>query len=416
MGGYFATVNKQAIGREKLTQINHEGVFFPVSACSIPMLSGRLLLPFLQLLKAKQVTFMSATIPENFSIFIKDLAMALLSEPVKTFAIEEIPFKFNVTCLKTNERLSLDKQAKIVKELSKKNPDENIFVCTARKSESEPLYGELRLLGDVALYYRKDWNKTEESRFENIETEKKQTQEATIRKIVTYSRSAITRGANFPKVCIAMIDCNQFIPQASLDNIRPGISKEEIASLMTKEIKENLTQIVGRFFRSELQRTKETQIDKRQIVIFLHGLPDEVQTFTFDERLLAEYKEYRNESFLSLLPKYETVSVIDAIETARKGLPVPDRKKIDHDNIFKKAMEKGIDSITQDYRFLLSQDDLAEIKKARQEEKDNAKGIDERLRELKIQGKTWTDVYRTLHIDRFNKIEQSRLKSLYKRL
>jgi len=318
--------------------------------------------------------------------------------------------------LKSNKRLSLDKQAKIVKNISKKMPYENIFLCTASQSESEPLYNELRLLGDVALYYRRDWNKTEESRFENIETEKTQNQEALIRKIITYSRSAITRGANFPKVCLAIIDCNQFIPKAALDDIRPGLSESEINALMTKEIKENLTQIVGRFFRSELQRTKETQIDARQIVILLHGLPDDVQDFTFDEKLLAEYKEYRNESFFSLLPKYEVESIVFAIQKAREGLLIPDRKTIDHDNIFKKAMEKGLETVTQDYRFLLTPDDLAKIKRAKQEEKDNAKSIDDKLKELKNQGKTWTDAYHILHLARISKIEKSRLKSLWKRI
>lgn len=403
------------LDRQELVCLDEAGIKFPTQACAIPFLSGRNLLPFFQLLSAKGLTLMSATVPNGLVALVSDIAKQKLQEDVKEFSIDEIPFKFNLTFLKTSKRFSLDKQAQIVKGL----PDEYIFCCTSRKSEAEPLYSELRRLGDVALYFRRDWESVEEIKNEGLEIEKAQNQGAVIKKIITYSRSAITRGANFPKVCIAIIDCNQFVPLAALDQINPLLSEQEIRVMMVREIRENLTQILGRFFRSEMQRESgKTLIDQRQIVVLLHGLPEAVQDFSIDERLLASCAEYKSDAFLSAIPRLEIDSVIEAIQLSRQGKQVPDRKKIDHDYIFQKALEKGLENIDSSERALLSPDDLPKLNKAREESREKAKaeGIENKLKAMKDSGLQWFKAYKKLNLDRFSKIEQSRLKALYKKI
>jgi hypothetical protein len=414
----FATVKSQdeirLLDRKEIEKLDETGISYPVQACSVPFLSGRSLLHLFQLLKAKQLTFMSATIPGGLIAKVKDLA----ENEIKIFHIEEIPFVFDLTFLKTAKRLSLEKQAKVVEGL----PNENIFVCTARKSEAEPLYEKLRRLGDVALFFRKDWEQVEESRqggLAGLEVSKGQLLNAEIKKIITYSRSAITRGANFPKVCFAMIDCNQFLPLSALDKINKLLTKEEIKMLLIAEIRENLTQILGRFLRSEIKREAgKTIADKRKIVVLLHGLPEAVQDFSIDEKLLASCIEYKNNSFLSVIPRLEIESILEAVRLSRQGLPFADRKEKDHNFVFQKAIEKGLDGIDSGERCLLSPDDLSKLAKAREKAKEKAKddNIEGKLKALKLEGKSWTCVYRALNVGRFSKIEKSRLKSLWKKL
>lgn len=398
------------IDRKNLSIIEEmTGIKFTIQSCSIPLLAGRSLLPFLQLMKAKKLIMMSATIPDGLLSFLDEISKELSQEKFKKFVIDEIPFKFNITCLKTNKRLSLDRQAKIIRKIE----NEKVFLCTARQYETDAIYEDLRLLKGVALYYRKDW-------IQNGEDAKEISKNEPIKIIITYARSAITKGSNFPEICIAIIDCNQFIPYCAINKINPLLTQEEIKNLITQEIKENLAQIAGRFLRSTLQRESgKTLIDNRNIVLLLHGLPDSVQDFSIDERLLNSYREYNNEQFLSSLPRYEIESCIDALTMARQGLDIPNRKQKDHDNILQKAIEKGLDSIHSDDRFLLSQEDMAKINHARQETKEKEKSkesIDSRLKELKSQGKTWNQAYDKLHLERVSKIEKSRLKSLWKNI
>lgn len=117
-------------------------------------------------------------------------------------------------------------------------------------------------------------------------------------------------------------------------------------------------------------------------------------------------------------PRLEIDSVIEAIQLSRQGKQVPDRKKIDHDYIFQKALEKGLENIDSSERALLSPDDLPKLNKAREESREKAKaeGIENKLKAMKDSGLQWFKAYKKLNLDRFSKIEQSRLKALYKKI
>jgi len=377
----------------------------PIQACFIPFLSGRNLLPFLQLLQAKVLMFMSATVPDGMRIFLQNLAQKF-HEEVKEFEVTETPYKFHVTCLKMAKKLSLDKQAQFIKAFSK----EHLFVATARESEVDAIYKSVRRLGNVAVFKHKDyfWESEQTSQIKGVKNV-----------ILTYVRSAICKGMNFPEIVIVLIDCNQFLPKIALDELNPLMSKEEIIAKMIREISENIKQIVGRFFRSLLTRMPgATVIDTRQIVIGLHGLPEELQEFSIDEKLLASYQEYRNDQFLSSLPRFEMQSLIEAIKLARERQSIPDRKKIDHDLVLEKAIVEGMNSIHSEERSLLTLEDLRAIKeeKEKREKQGKEESIEARLRKLKAEGKGWNDASRALNIHRLSKLEKSRLKYLWKKL
>lgn len=269
---------------------------------------------------------------------------------------------------------------------------------------------------EVFLFFRKDWEQSESRKWE---TSKQKDKDKTITIVVTYSRSAITRGANFPDVCFASIDCNQFLPTLAVDGITEDSTKEEIKAKILFELQENLTQIVGRFLRTTQERIPgKTIVDNRNIVLLLHGLPEEMQDFSIDSRLLHFTKEYRNASFLSSLPSLEVPSIVEAVSLSRLGQDIPDREETDNQIIFQKALEKGLEGLDSDSRLLLSSDDLAKLEKIKKEssEKKRQENIEDKLNALKLDGLTWSQVYKKLNLDRFGKKEISDLKYLYKNL
>jgi len=123
---------------------------------------------------------------------------------------------------------------------------------------------------------------------------------------------------------------------------------------------------------------------------------------------------------IAVLPIYDCklLQLVKAIELARSGEKIPDRKKIDHDYVLTLAIEKGLENIDAKERALLTQDDRMKLKKASDEAKETkkAENIENKLKALKQEGKTWNQASHILNIARLSKIERIRLKSLWKKI
>ena len=228
---------------------------------------------------------------------------------------------------------------------------------------------------------------------------------------VTYGRSAITKGVDMPTITFVVVDVNQFLPQMAVSDIAPGMAKEEIRQKSIAHIRWNICQVIGRSLRSLLKRIPGViQVDPRQIVVLLHGLPIDLMDFELDEKVLHVYREYRND-FVSSLSSYVVESVCDAAVDCKAGNDPVQRIEIDRQIIMDKALEKGIDSLSHIERHLLNLENRAELRKWKSEKKHGS--LEQKIIEAAQAKGTWNPVYRKHHINRLSKREQTRLKKLF---
>ena len=269
-------------GREQKQQLQH--VRFPVMACGIPTICGIDLLGPLQFFGgkvtfetksgdagekeyrgAKAIIMTSATIPAGLIQVMSNLTKQNGWQMVQR-KITDVPFRFDITLLKTSKSVSADKLGKLVVALDKTR-DEHGFIVCARKSESDDLVEELRnfIPEKLCYFYGREFERELQSTADKKEAPKYW---------VTYARSAISRDEDFPEVCLVVVDCLQFLPMAALAEIQPFMTPEEKRSALLADIEKNITQIVGRVLRSQLPRVAGKVVDDpRKIVVLMHGLP-----------------------------------------------------------------------------------------------------------------------------------------------
>jgi DNA primase len=398
---------KTIILREELQQNakHKDKIQFPILSCSIPTLSGINLVHYLQLFEAKSIVFATATMPEHMVYLLKDIAKKM-NWKLQEIEVEEIPFKFDFTVLKMQERLSLERQAKVLEKIAAKS-GVKIFAVNSKKSEALELYRYLKntIPEQVRLFLRQDFVTQVEVEFTapNYDGKGKIT--------VTYAWSALTRGMDMPEIRLVVVDCSQFIPQAGLSDINPLMSKEEIYRSLLKEIAQNLTQILGRVMRSIKQRkVGETVIDNRNIVVLLHGLPSELMDFKTDIQFLNSWKEYRNDvakqkTFVSMIENRVIDSLVESVLACLDGQEPANQFEIDKEKLKEKARNKGMESLSENQRHL-----VGDIKKEKEDEE--RLSLEEKAK-LAATQMTWKEFYRKEHIERLSKREQKKIKKFF---
>jgi len=384
-----------------LTEEEQQQVKYPVGACQTPFLCGVCLVHYLQLLRGRKLVLMSATPSSQMEQIVGEIAT---KEKWSTRKVEihEVPFKFNICILKTSLRLSPEKQVRLVNALRKRLPKERMFVVTSIKQEAQAVYKGLKatLKDEAELFWREDFVSMVEERVYINRTCIKVI-------IVTYGGSAITKGVDLPTITICIIDVNQFLPQIAIPNINIRMTREQLRQAGLEHIADKIIQAIGRLLRSLKKRIAGvTQIDERQIVILLHGLPKELMSFILDARVLNEYREYR-ETFVSAIPRYVVESICDAIAACKAGGAPVDRREIDRRIVIEKAQEKGIEALSHIERSLLTEEDRIEMERRRQT------GLEQKVIEAAQRGMTWREVCRQYTINRLSKREQSRLKKIF---
>jgi hypothetical protein len=195
-----------------------------------------------------------------------------------------------------------------------------------------------------------------------------------IKYLVTYAKSAITRGISLPDVNLVLVECDQFIPQAALATLKEGMSTKEKKAELAKDILENLTQICGRVLRSNLKRKLgETVQDPRKLVFLLHSLPKELQAFTLDSALTFQQREFSD--FVRTRKRGEAESIAEAISLSLDGGTPQVRflKKNSKKKYWKTTKKDGNEKLAPKDRKFLSEEERDSIKLQEVIEKNNLK-------------------------------------------
>ncbi len=409
-------------------------VQFPVMACGIPTLCGVDLVPIKQLFGAtinktvgkgqnereieiecsgaKAIVFATAT-TQTMSEFFNILTQIIKANGWKArqTKITEIAFSFDVTLLKTIQHLSIDRVAKIILEVEKKT-DNKILAVPARKSEADDLATELRytIKEKVEYYYNREF----EVEYKN----RRGKSQAAIKVYLTYARSSIARGEDFPEANFLIVDCQQFVPFAAIAEIRPGMTSAEKRLKLIEDITRTLLQIIGRLLRSLLERIPgQTVKDLRKIVVLLHGLPDELLGFQVPLEVTHSQQEIIG-TFISPEAKDMVSSCSEAILDALAGKKPKNYHEIAKSKATEKAAKEGQNTMSKKQRALLSKDEvekLREITKAeKQARKLEAKFIElsNKVRKMARQKIPKREIARVLHLDRYPKLIDQ-LKNIY---
>jgi DNA primase len=408
-------VSPDAIGR--IQEADIKKLQLPCQACGIPLLCGIDILALLQLMgnkvsytnkagihKTKEykgahaIVMTSATIPMGFVEAVQKVA-AVKGWQIEKKELAVVPFRFDVTLLKTSTRLGITRTTKTVTELAKKT-GKKMFVVTHKKSDSDDLVTQLRKsIPKKVVYFYKDAY--------DYEHYQQAIENALHQILLTYTRSAITRAANFPDFNFMMADCSMFLPFAAIGEIHPNMTADERRKALFDDIAQQLTQIIGRILRTQLPRIPgQTVDDPRKIVVLLHGLPDGLQDFALDAKLLHASREYR-ETFVSKNAKKFEQSIVDSIAACLDG-----KEPVDYDQIEKEELAKKskIDMSRTERAKIDAMTDTEKAESDHRKEAEKYKKTLERLieqgKELQVRGVSeWREISRALHINRYGHLE-----------
>jgi hypothetical protein len=403
-----------------MNELEQDTVKFPVMACGIPTLCGVDLLGLLQFFGgsvqsttpkgtkeekfkgAKSIIMSSATIPESFATLMAEIAEKKIWT-LEHKELDEIPFKFDVTLLKTQRLLSNDRIAKLIIALDKIR-QEKAFVVTSRKSESDSLVIDLRaVIPDKVVYFiRRDF-----------ETERATKGLKTIieKYYVTYSRSAISRGEDFPEVNFLILDCQQFLPFAAIAEIHPLMSDKDKNDALIADIRQNITQVLGRLLRSLLARVPgQTIKDTRKIVVVIHGLPEGLLDFQVNPKLVFATQEVKEtwlypESQQRQKSDKITNSIIESICLALDGKSPRNFEEIAKQEAMEKVKSEGIENLSKKQREV-TKEERATLKAERTAERtaESERNIEEQAKEMITKGMEKREIVRKLNLHRFPEI------------
>jgi len=386
-------------------------VLFPHSPCRTPILSGEDITPIIQLLKAKKLIMVSATIPGelvnlvNYCIELEADGNEEPAPPLKVCKSEITPFSFDVTLLIMNQGISSYGTAKICREVKKKQKNIKIFAVEKNKSQAMETYRQLTTgksgIPDFAsLFFERNyeaftWDKSTEDTKKDI--------------IVSYVKSGMDYGVNMPDRDLVIIDCNLFIPNSAIGGLlQQSLNNFHlVGDLQEKQeaiIQQGITQIIGRLFRSKLDRIpgKTVPDHTRRIVLLLHSLPEGIQV-RLDQKLINqdEFKVYTNYEFISTLDKTPWGSIAKNTVKALRG---EDFDQGEDDKKKRKELEtKKRSDINPNLRGDIPQRDY------KQEREDKVKAMAEG-------GENWTAIYKKIRVDRLDYEERERLKEIFNKI
>lgn len=315
-------------------------VQFPKQACGCPTLCGFDTLPFWQLrgIKvtktvhgepkeiaykgAKAVIFASATMPQT----IVDYAQQTLEfkgrfEPAKKMTCSDTPCKFDVEIFSTESEFSND----TVKAIYLDCLDHGLspLVVSAKKNE----YIALRI-GIKGKYCKQTVYFEDGEFYEDLKTSHKtKSLDPVIKGLLTYARSAIMTGENFPEYNLLIVDCSFFGPMLALQGLLPGMNELERLQVIYGDIVDILTQVVGRILRTFLSRIPgQTVFDHSKKRVILHGIPKGLQ-FDIEERLCNQ-ETYHHHKETWYDPENVAKTVVDSLLKSLDGIEIPNYQVI----------------------------------------------------------------------------------------
>ncbi len=303
--------------------------FYP-QACQVPHLKGYDILPLLQMLQASKIVMCSATIPDDTTKLLQDV----LPKKNWSFRLEKVDkdiVQFSAIFLTTKETLSQHTLVALAKIL-----DEETIIVAKTKTEANAIY----------------WSATEKCKLYDggqfIETIHGKTEKGEKKILVTYLRSTLLTGLNFPDKNVMILDCNSFFPQI----ICTAKTKEARRAEMLKKLQLLITQAIGRLLRTTPEKMK-IGVDDRNIIFVLHGIPNDLE-LELDDRLFTR-KKVIPEMFVTKKKPYE--SLRDAIDEARRFFQVSDyqakEKEEQKQHASKQYKKFGRSALSQDQRKLV---------------------------------------------------------------
>jgi hypothetical protein len=394
----FPLVNDSGVSPKEALDASKGEAQFPIKPCSIPTLCGLDTWPLWQLFKyADSVIFTSATIPKAFHQTSKEIAQKKGWDVLEKEATKP-PFQFDATLLKTEVKLGSKNLVSVLKALE--NRDEKVLVVLSRKSEALEAYKLLKTYFPAKVEYFESQDFEQEKALHPLRAQEPQQ----IKYLVTYAKSAITRGISLPDVNLVLVECDQFIPQAALATLKEAMSTKEKKAELAKDILENLTQICGRVLRSNLKRELgQTLKDPRKLVFLLYSLPKETQAFTLDNALTFKQREFS--TFVRTRKRGEVESIVSAISLCLDGgTPQEFSKEKLKKEVAQDYKKGGNEKLAPRDRKLLSEEERDSIKLLEVIEKNKAK-----IRELKEKGLNKSSIYKAIN---FNKILKAHPKSI----
>ena len=341
-------------------------IYYPAYACQTPIIKGVSSTIYDNLLSySKKVIALSATMSEQQTNYIEQKAN-VYNFPTQHIRIEQMPFKFNVTMLKLEEKLSRERIENLLESIS--HHETKVFWVEPTQKAAVSSYESIKshpLLGDKLLYFeRQDYNSC---------LEKSSHRENSGDILLTYGKSAICKAHDLADVNLVIVDCSMFIPNIAL-NFDGTTDLLEQRQQQADSINTNLTQIIGRVFRSREQRIEgQTVVDPRQIVVVLHNLPPELYWFCPQKNLIETYNEYSSEQVLGRTTKRATENLIRSVQEALESGVISDKDSIEREAIKQKAVRQGMSSLKKrTEKELLTDEDVAEIKMSRRQTRRNS--------------------------------------------
>jgi hypothetical protein len=275
-----------------------------------------------------------------------------------------------------------------------------VLIVTSRKADALEVYKLLKTYFPTKVEYFEAQDFEQEKALHPLRGQQHQE----IKYLVTYAKSAITRGISLPDVNLVLVECDQFIPQAALGTLKEGMSTNEKKTELAKDILENLTQICGRVFRSNLKREMgQTLKDPRKLVFVLHSLPKETHAFILDKALTFKQREFSQ--FVRTRKRGEVESIVSAISLCLDGGTPEELSKEKIKREVAEDYKKGaLRKLAPKDRKFLSEEERDSIKLLEVIKKNKAK-----IKELKEKGLNKSSIYKAIN---FNKILKAHPKSI----
>ena len=139
--------------------------------------------------------------------------------------------------------------------------------------------------------------------------------------------------------------------------------------IQARNIEDKLHQIIGRVFRSKLEYNPNiTQVDDRKIILLLHSLPYELQSFKPNAKICNSYAEYCNEWVTGCLDKKRKECIVMTINEILEGKRPDDKGLEQKFDVMLKAFKVGLSKLNRRTEYdLLSDDDRAYIKQLKRD-------------------------------------------------
>lgn len=416
-----------------------EEAWTPAAPCAVPRLVGNDLFALLQLFEshltyfskakekhcgdgeierdyrgAKAIVMASAT-PAPALLKAVELVAGRKGWTLEQKRIDEIPFSFNVTQLKTSRAFSDGLLKRLAQRfcvgggvLGLKEPVKAMVLYRNKADAKNGYYriNEAKAMQQAGmLFCDGDFNRDGgTSQREPIEWQV----------IVTYPRAAITRGFDYPELQVFVINCQALLPTLALDELRPGMNFDERNELLLADLQNEVDQILGRGFRSLLERMPgQTVYDPRQIVVVFHGLPEWAERLTVKKELVKVFREYGDgdgrESWLSALQSDVEESALDSLGRVLAGEAPQNWNGIDNERAAAKAAQKSGPGVSGASR-------LTRRQRAKLAGKDNGANYDSlaaSVAKAVVAGAKWRDISHRLHLSRQNSDDRKKLKMIY---